>query len=340
MTITTIGIDLAKTVFQVHGVDATGAVAVKKRLRRSEVKPFFEGIPPCLIGMEACATSHFWARELSALGHEVRLMPPAYVKAYLRRQKNDAADAEAICEAVTRPTMRFVPIKSAERQGVLVLHRTRDLLVRQRTMLINAMRGHLAEFGIIAGQGARRIADLVGNIRSGETTSLPELARSTLIVLADQLDALAAHIHALERQLQIWHRQNEASQRLATIPGVGIITATALAASVTDPSLFKPGREFAAFLGLVPRQNSSGGKDRLGRISKMGDGYLRRLLVVGATSVIRRAKGDEGPSNRWINALLARRPARVVTVAMANKTARIAWAILARGETYRAPLGA
>lgn len=340
MTITTIGIDLAKTVFQVHGVDAAGGVVIKKKLRRSEVKPFFEGIPPCLIGLEACATSHFWARELSALGHEVRLMPPAYVKAYLRRQKNDAADAEAICEAVTRPTMRFVPIKSAERQSVLVLHRARDLLVRQRTMLINAMRGHLAEFGIIAGQGARRIADLVGNIRSDETTSLPELARSTLIVLADQLDSLAAQIHALERQLQVWHRHDEASQRLATIPGVGIITATALAASVTDPSIFKSGREFAAFLGLVPRQNSSGGKDRLGRISKMGDGYLRRLLVVGATSVIRRAKGDGRASNAWINALLARRPARVVTVAMANKTARIAWAILARGETYRAPLAA
>ena len=267
-------------------------------------------------------------------------MPPAYVKAYLRRQKNDAADAEAICEAVTRPTMRFVPVKSAERQSVLVLHRTRDLMVRQRTMLINAIRGHCAEFGLIAPQGLRRAADLIVQIRAAGPSALPNLARSALLMLADQLGALAAQIHALERQLQVWHRQDEASQRLATIPGVGIITATALAASVTDPSLFKSGREFAAFLGLVPRQNSSGGKDRLGRISKMGDGYLRRLLVVGATSVIRRAKGDGRASHAWVNALLARRPARVVTVAMANKTARIAWAVLARGETYRLSLAA
>jgi transposase len=340
MTITTIGIDLAKNVFQVHGVDATGAVVIRKKLRRGEVRGFFEGVVPCLVGMEACATSHFWARELAALGHDVKLMPPAYVKAYLKRGKNDAADAEAICEAVTRPTMRFVPIKSAERQSVLVLHRTRDLLVRQRTMLINAIRGHLAEFGVITGQGARRIADLVAHVRRGSDVSLPELARSTLAALADQLDALAAQIHALERRLQVWHRHDEASQRLATIPGVGIITATALSASVTDPSVFKSGREFAAFLGLVPRQNSSGGKERLGRISKMGDGYLRRLLVVGATSVIRRAREDALPISAWVRTLLARRPARVVTVAMANKAARIAWAVLARNEIYRAPLSA
>jgi transposase len=340
MSVTTIGIDLAKSVFQVHGVSAAGATIVKKKLRRSEVKTFFEALPPCLVGMEACATSHFWARELTALGHDVKLMPPSYVKAYLKRGKNDAADAEAICEAVTRPTMRFVPIKSADCQSVLVLHRTRDLLVRQRTMLINAMRGHLAEFGVITGQGAWRIADLVAHIRDGADVTVPELARSTMIALADQLDALALQIHALERRLQVWHRDNEASQRLATIPGVGIITATALAASVTDPSAFKSGREFSAFLGLVPRQNSSGGKERLGRISKMGDGYLRRLLVVGATSVIRRARADARPSSAWINTLLARRPARVVTVAIANKTARIAWAVLARSEIYRAPVSA
>ena len=338
MKATTIGIDIAKSVFQVHGVDAAGQVTVTKKLRRAEVMKFFATIPACLVGMEACATAHFWAREISALGHDVRLMPPSYVKAYLRRQKNDAADAEAICKAVTRPTMRFVPVKSAERQGVLVLHRTRELLVRQRTMLINAIRGHCAEFGIIAPQGARRAGELVEQVRQAEAAKLPELARSALLRLAEQLDILATEIHGLERRLLAWHRQDQASQRLATIPGIGIITATALAAAVTDPGLFRSGREFAAFLGLVPRQNSSGGKDRLGRISKMGDGYLRKLLVVGATAVIRRARTSTSMSAAWINALLARRPARVVTVAMANKTARIAWAVLKRGEVYRPPV--
>lgn len=265
-------------------------------------------------------------------------MPPSYVKAYLRRQKNHAADAEAIREAVVRPSMRFVPVKSAERQGVLVLHRTRDLLVRQCAMLINAIRGHCAEFGMIAPQGARRSADLIAQVREAEASVLPDLARSTLLMLAGQLDALARQIHALERQLMIWHRQDEASQRLATIPGVGIITATALAASITDPSLFRSGREFAAFLGLVPRQNSSGGKDRLGRISKMGDGYLRKLPVVGATSVIRRAADNASATGAWVRSLMERKPSRVVTVAMANKTARIAWAVLVRGEVYRAPM--
>jgi len=334
--IITIGIDLAKSVFQIHGVDAGGAVAVRKKLRRAEVLKFFEGLPPCLVGMEACATAHFWAREIGALGHDVRLMPPSYVKAYVRRQKNDAADAEAICEAVTRPTMRFVPVKSAERQGVLVLHRTRDLLVRQRTMLINAIRGHCAEFGMIAPQGAYRASDLIEQVRDAEGSVLPDLARSALLMLAEQLDALAVQIHALERRLLVWHRQDEASQRLATIPGVGIITATALAASVTDPHLFRSGREFAAFLGLVPRQNASGGKDRLGRISKMGDGYLRKLLVVGATSVIRRAGDNTSATGAWLRTLMERKPARVVTIAMANKTARIAWAVLSRREDYRA----
>ena len=262
-------------------------------------------------------------------------MPPAYVKAYVRRQKNDAADAEAICEAVTRPTMRFVPVKSAERQSVLVLHRTRELLVRQRTMLVNAIRGHCAEFGLIAPQGVRCAADLVEQVRRAEASRLPEIARSALLMLADQLDALAVQINHLERRLLVWHRQDQASQRLATIPGVGIITATALAATITDPSAFRSGREFSAFRGLGPRQNSSGGKERLGRMSKMGDGYLRKLLVVGATSVIRRARTSTSPSAAWIQSLLERRPARLVTVAQANKTARIAWAVLARGEVYR-----
>jgi transposase len=338
MNAITIGIDLAKSVFQVHSIDAAGAVVIRKKLRRAQMLKFFEGHSRCLIGMEACATAHFWARELAAFGHEVRLMPPSYVKAYLRRQKNDAADAEAICEAVTRPTMRFVPVKSAERQSVLVLHRSRELLVRQRTMLINAIRGHCAEFGIIAPQGARRAGELVQQVRQAEVSSLPDLARSALSLLADQLGVLAAQIRGLERQLLAWHRQDQASQQLATIPGIGIITATALSASVTDPSIFRSGREFAAFLGLVPRQNSSGGKERLGRISKMGDGYLRKLLVVGATSVIRRARTGAAGAAPWIRALLERRPARVVTVAMANKTARIVWAVLTRGDIYRPPV--
>jgi transposase len=334
MQFTTIGIDLAKSVFQLHCLDTAGGVT-RKKLRRGEVLAFLGGLEPCLVGMESCATAHHWAREIGALGHEVRLMPPAYEKAYLRRQKNDAADAEAICEAVSRPTMRFVPIKSAERQGVLVLHRTRELLVRQRTKLINAIRGHCAEFGLVAPQGPRRVVELLDQVRSGAVSSLPEIACAALLILGEQLTGVAVQIHALERRLLAWHRQNQASQRLATIPGVGIITATAMAASVTDPTLFRSGREFAAFLGLVPRQNSSGGKDKLGRISKKGDGYLRKLLVVGATSVIRRSKTDGLAAAPWIRSLLERRPARVVTVAMANKTARIIWAVLVRGDVYR-----
>jgi transposase len=240
MQITTIGLDLAKSVFQVHGVDAGGRCILKKKLRRAEVLKVFAALPPCLVGMEACATAHYWARELSALGHEVRLMPPSYVKAYVRRQKNDAADAEAICEAVTRPTMRFVPVKSAERQGVLVLQRSRELLVRQRTMLINAIRGHCAEFGIIAAQGARRAVEIIEQVRQADVGDLPGLAKGALLMLADQLEALALQIHALERRLLAWHRQDQASQRLATIPGVGLISATAFAASVPIPACSDP----------------------------------------------------------------------------------------------------
>jgi transposase len=337
MEITTIGLDLAKSVFQLHAVDAHGTVVWRKKLRRSALLGVLAEVPPCMVGMEACATAHYWAREISALGHQVRLMPPAYVKAYLRRQKNDAADAEAICEAVRRPTMRFVPVKSAERQAVLVLHRSRELLVRQRTMLINAIRAHCAEFGLVEAQGAGRVNDLIDRASQAESSVLPDMARTVVMLLAEQLHALVTQIQALNRRLLAWHRQDQASQRLATIPGVGVISATALAASVTDPGLFRSGREFAASLGLVPRQNSSGGKDRLGRISKMGDRYLRKLLVVGATSVVRRARTSEASAANWIRSLLERKPARLVTVAMANKTARIVWAVLARGESYRSP---
>ncbi len=340
MEITTIGLDLAKSVFQLHAVDANGVVVWRKKVRRAALLDTLSKIPPCLVGMEACATAHHWAREISALGHEVRLMPPAYVKAYLRRQKNDAADAEAICEAVRRPTMRFVPVKSAERQAVLVLHRSRELLVRQRTMLINAIRAHCAEFGLIAAQGVCGSRNLIERVQQADSAVLPDMAKAAMMLLAEQLHALVRQIQELNRRLLVWHRQDQASQRLATIPGVGIISATALAASVTDPAAFRSGREFSASLGLVPRQNSSGGKDKLGRISKMGDRYLRKLLVVGATSVVRRARANEAPAANWIRSLLARKPARLVTVAMANKTARIVWAVMARGETYRSPTAA
>jgi transposase len=335
MQVSTIGIDLAKNVFQVHGVDAIGKVTITKKLRRSQVLALFDRFPRCLIGMEACATSHHWARELRALGHDVRLMPASYVKAYVKRNKNDAADAAAICEAVTRPSMRFVPVKTAEQQSALMLHRTRDLLVRQRTQLINAMRAHLAELGLVAARGREGVQSLIALVRDN-VSQLPDLARSALQAILSQLDALGQQIANIERHLHAQHRVNEVSQRLETIPGIGVIGATAIAATVTDPKVFKSGREFAAWIGLVPRQNSSGGKERLGSISKQGDRYLRRLLVIGATAVIRQARThpDEHP---WLIQLLARRPAKVVAVALANKTARIAWAVLARGGTYRAP---
>jgi len=328
-------LDLAKNVFQVHGVDATGKVTVTKKLRRSQVLALFEKLPPCLVGIEACATSHHWARELKALGHDVRLMPASYVKAYVKRGKNDAADAAAICEAVTRPSMRFVPMKSAEQQAVLMLHRTRDLLVRQRTQLINAMRAHLAEFGLVAARGRDGRKSLIAIVRD-EANRLPDLARRALRAILSQLDALQQQIGDIERDIHAQHRSSEASRRLETIPGIGVIGATAIAATVTDPTTFKSGREFAAWIGLVPRQNSSGGKERLGSISKQGDRYLRRLLIVGATTVVQHARKhpDKHP---WLISQLARRPAKVVAVALANKMARIAWAVLARGETYRAP---
>ena len=336
MEITTLGIDLAKSVFQLHGVDGDGAVVLQRKVRRAALLDVLGRIEPCLIGMEACPTSHFWAREIATLGHEVRLIPPAYVKPYVKRQKNDAADAEAICEAVTRPNMRFVPVKTKEQQSVLVLHRSRDLLMRQRTMILNAIRAQLAEFGIVTAQGPRKVTDLVRRLGEPGDIELPSFARDALLSLGAQLETLAAEIARIERRLMCWHRRNEASQRLETIPGVGIITATALAASVPDPSVFRSGRQFAAWLGLVPRQNSSGGKERLGRVSKMGNGYLRRLLVVGATSVTRRAPTIDTRTGAWVRSLLERKPARLVTVAIANKSARTAWALLVKGETYRA----
>lgn len=333
--ITTIGIDLAKSVFQVHAIDALGHAVVSKAVRRSALLPLLSKIPPCLIGMEACASAHHWARELSRLGHQVRLIPPSYVKAYVRRQKNDAADAAAICEAVSRPSMRFVSIKTEQQQAVLMLHRARALLVGQRTALICALRAHMAELGIIAPKGPRNIDPLLVIVADARDERLPALARLALEPLARQMGTLQAEIERLDRRLLDWHRSSEVSRRLGAIPGIGPLTATAIAASITDPSMFRSGREFAAFLGLVPRQSSSGGKERLGRISKMGDRYLRTLLVVGATAVLRHAKARNSPTRAWARALLEKKPFKLVAVALANKTARIAWAVMTRGEVYR-----
>jgi transposase len=336
MEIITIGLDLAKSVFQVHGVDAAGQVVFRKSLRRAQMLPFFARLPSCLVGMEACGTSHHWARELIKLGHEVRLMPPAYVKPYVKRGKTDAADAEAICEAVTRPTMRFVPVKSPEQQAALSMHRTRDLLVKQRTQLVNMMRGLLAEFGIDIPKGLERALLMARRIVDGEAPDVPMEAARIVSTLSQQALDIHIRIREIDRDLLVWQRSNDVACRLMTIPGIGPVGATALAAAVTDPHQFRSGRQFAAWLGLTPLQKSSGGKERLGRISKMGDKYLRKLLIVGMTSLVRRAKYNPKTVDPRLADLLARKPVRVATVAMANKTARVVWALMARGETYRA----
>jgi transposase len=336
MEITTIGLDLAKRVFQVHGVDATGKVIVRKALRRAQVLPFFAKLPPCLIGMEACGTSHHWARELSGLGHTVKLMPPAYVKAYVKRGKTDAADAEAICEAVTRPSMRFVPIKSRDQQAALSMHRARNLLVKQRTQLINMMRGLLAEFGIDIPEGLERALSGARQVADGPMPDVPAVAGRIVLMLSQQTLSTDAQLREIDRALAYLQRSDDMARRLATIPGIGPIGATALAASVTDPAQFRSGRQFAAWLGLTPLQNSSGGKERLGRITKMGDKYLRKLLVIGATSLVRRARHKPETADQRLVGLLTRKPVRVATVAMANKMARIVWAVMTRGDVYQA----
>lgn len=334
--IITIGLDLAKSVFQVHGVDASGRVVVRRALRRAEVLSFFAGVPACVVAMEACGSAHHWGRQIAALGHAVRLLPPIRVQAYVKPgKKNDAADAAAICEAVGRPHMQFVPLKSAEQQAVLMLHRARDLLVRQRTMLINALRGHLAEFGLIAAQGKGGFAKLLASLDGEAGATLPELALAALRLLAAQIDDANAKIEALEKQIVARHRDDEASRRLTSIPGIGPIIASALAGAVPDASVFRSGRQFAAWLGLVPRQHSTGGRQRLGGITKAGDRYLRRLLVIGATGLIRYRRTNVPGGLAWVQALLARKPARLVSVALANKMARIAWAILHRGGIYK-----
>jgi transposase len=336
--ITTIGLDLAKTVFQIHAASADGSSILNRKLRRSEVLSYFAKLKPCLVGMEACGGAHYWAREIKALGHDVRLIPPAYVKPFVKRGKSDAADAEAISEAVTRKTMRFVPGKSAEQQAAAILVKSRALLVRQRTQAINALRAHLSEFGIIAGGGTAKVVELIAIVRENDQR-LPALARQALQEVAQQIETLAAQIKKLDRQIVVSTRQDAEARRLTTIPGVGAIIAASVKAFVPDPAGFKSGRHFAAWLGLTPRSHSSGGKERLGRISKMGNPLLRSLLVVGATSVLRIVR-TKPQASRWIAGLLVRRPYRVATVALANKMARIIWALLVKGGIYRQPAAA
>ena len=331
-----IGVDLAKSVFQVHGVNAEGKVVLRRRLSRSKLLSFFATLPPSLVGMETCASANYWARELIALGHDVRLMPPQYVKPYVKRSKNDASDAEAICEAVTRPTMRFVGVKSTEQQSVLVLHRTRLVLTRQRTQLGNAIRAHLAEFGIVAPVGRLGFECLVAVIADRDDDRFPSPARGCLAMLVDQYRLVLEHLLETDRAIRAHSRASELGRRLQEIPGVGPLVASALLATVPDPQVFKTGRGLSAWLGLVPRQHSSGGKERLGGITKAGDTYLRKMLFVGAMAVIRHAERF-GTRKPWLVKLLARRHPRIAAIALANKIGRIAWALMTSGERYREP---
>jgi transposase len=323
-------LDTSKHVFQVHGVDASERVVLRRQLSRGQVEKFFAGLAPTVVGLEACGASHHWGRVLGDLGHTVRLLPPQYVKAYVKRGKNDRIDAEAICEAMSRPSMRFVPVKSADEQAAAMLLSVRDLLVKQRTMLVNAIRGHAAEFGVVGAKGVARVVDVLERARE----SLPTLAWDQLAVLAGQLEVLDIQLGKIEKQLRTWHRENERSRRLASMPGMGPIGAMTMVLRVPDPTVFRSGRHFASWIGLTPREHSTAGRQRLGKISREGDEALRRLLVVGATSVIKQAQRGRGPA--WLLALLKRRPAKVAAVALANKMARIAWAMMVSGEVYRA----
>lgn len=331
-----IGLDIAKSVFQLHGVDDAGATVLQKRLTRARLLPFFEKLSPCLIGVEACATSHYWARELTKLGHEVKLMPAQYVKPYVKRQKNDMADAEAIAEAVTRPSMRFVGPKSPDEQSAMMLHKVRLMLTRQLIMITNATRAHMAEFGLIAPVGRGGVDRLLAIIDDETDDRIPAQARSCLQMLVTQLRLVKLQILDNDRQVLALARSTELGRRLMEVPGIGPLVASALVACVPDPSMFRCGRNMAAWLGLVPKQNSSGGKERLGSITKAGNRYLRQMLFADAMAVIRRAM--QGTRRTWLIRLLERRRPKVAAMALANKNARIAWAMMMSGEAYREPM--
>jgi transposase len=334
MHITTVGLDLAKNVFQVHGITHGGTVAFNRSLRRAQLLAFFERLEPCLVGMEACGSSHYWARELSKLGHEVKLIAPIYVKPYVKRGKSDAADAEAICEAVTRPTMRFVEIKSREQQAILSLHRARDLIVRQRTQTINMLRGLLAEFGVIFAQGVGHAVKFAKRVAEGHLPDLPAAACDVILDLSEQLLTVHARVNWYGRRMTAAAKSEPRIALLQTIPGIGPITASAIVATVGSGEQFQSGRDLSAWLGLTPINKSTGGKERLGRISKMGDRYIRRLMVVGMTSRIKQIKSTPERFDPWFADILQRKPAKLAAIAMANKTARIIWAVLTRNEPY------
>ena len=337
--VTTIGLDIAKHVFQVHGADAAGHVVFRKRVTRTKLLGFLAAQPPCIVAMEACAGAHYWARQIGKLGHEVRLIPPAYVKPFVKRQKNDAADAEAICEAAQRPSMRFVPVKTEEQQANAIVFRARDLLVRQRTQCVNALRGHLLEFGYVFPQGISHVATLVGLVEDPQS-SVPESARIILQLLVDTFTALDGQIAALDSEINRRSKADPTARRLMTIPGVGPIVSTAITALVPAAEGFRAGRDFAAWLGLTPVQRSTGGKQKLGAVSKRGERTIRRLLIIGASAVVQQASRRGAPKGSWLARMLARKPKMLVTVALANKTARIVWALLVKGGVYRAPVAA
>jgi transposase len=338
--IITVGLDLAKNVFQAHGADGAGRAVLRKKLRRGQVLEFFGQLPSCVVAMEACGGAHFWGREIGKLGHEVRLIPPAYVKPFVKRQKNDAADADAICEAAMRPTMRFVPVKSEETQGAAMVFRVRELLIRQRTQAINALRGHLSEFGQVVPQGAANATKLIAIIED-PGCGLPADAIPTLKVLVATLGQLETEIGKLDTEITRRAKENDVARRLMTVPGIGPLIATAIATLAPPPDSFRKARDFAAWLGLVPRQHSTGGKQRLGATTKMGERSLRRLLIIGANSVIiKRHVHAEARPGTWLAGMLSSKPPMLVRVALANKMARIVWALMTRGGVYQSPAAA